>query len=432
MYISQCLIVKNEEENIEHCLGHLKSVVDEQIVVDTGSTDKTVELAEKMGAKVFHFEWINDFSAARNFSIDKAKGDWIIFLDCDEYFSEDSVPNLKRQMKIFDKDKNIDGIMCKMINIDKSNNLIAVVNNISPRIFKNKKKLRYKNKIHEGLYNSCIRRGTVTVGDAGNALVIYHTGYDKGIVNEKNKIERNISMLEASILESPEDAKLHYYLSNEYFRVGKHQEAVKSAQESLVYKNEDVREFYYPLIYRNILRSMDAMSSALSEMKQVFNEAIREYLEYPDYYYIMGLAALRENNHTDASIYLEKCIKLCDNYKMNVESNSVANIEIVYTALVQANILTENKPKIVELCIAILNVNKYNYPILRVLINTFLTVEKEESIFEFFRRIYDYNSLKDKLYLLKASKQNNNEKLMEMYKGLMSIEELKAIENKEK
>lgn len=431
MYISQCLIVKNEEENIEHCLGHLKSVTDEQIVVDTGSTDKTVELAEKMGAKVFHFEWINDFSAARNFALDKAKGDWIIFLDCDEYFSEDSVPKLKKQMKIFDKDKNIDGIMCQMINIDKNNNLIAVVNNISPRIFKNKKKLRFKNKIHEGLHNSYVRGGTVTVGDAGNALVIYHTGYDKGVVNEKNKIERNISMLKASILESPEDSKLHYYLSNEYYRVGKHPEALKSAQESLVYKYGDVGEFHYPLIYRNILRSMDGMYTSLSEMKQAFAEAIGQYPDYPDYYYIMGLTSLRENNHVDAVMYLEKCIGLCYNYKMNVESNSVANIEDVYTALVQANILAENKPKIVELCTAILNVNKYNYQILRVLINTFLTVEKEESIFGFFTRIYDYNSLRDKLYLLKASKQNNNEKLADMYKGLMSVEELKAIENKE-
>ncbi len=431
MYISQCLIVKNEEENIEHCLGHLKSVVSEQIVVDTGSTDKTVELAEKMGAKVFHFEWINDFSAARNFAIDKAKGDWIIFLDCDEYFSDDSVPKLKRYIKMWDKNKNIDAIMCQMVNIDKNNNLIAVVNNISPRIFKNKKNMRYRNKIHEALYNSYMRGGTLTVGDAGNDIVIYHMGYDKEIVNEKNKIERNISMLESSILESPEDAKLHYYLSNEYFRVEKHKEAVKSAQESLKYKNESVREFYYSLIYRNILRSMNGMHSSLLEMKQVFDEAVEKYPEYPDYYYIMGLASLRENNHIDAVIYLEKCIKLCNNYKMDVESNSVANIEIVYTALVQANILAGNKHGIVELCTAILNVNKYNYQILRVLINTFLTVEMEESIFEFFRRIYDYDSLKDKLYLLKASEQNNNDKLVEMYKGIMSGDELRIIENKE-
>ena len=87
--ISQCMIVKNEEKNIEKALSWGKGVVSEQIVVDTGSTDRTVELAEKMGAKVYHFEWIDDFSAAKNFAISKAKYEWIALLDADEYFSEE-------------------------------------------------------------------------------------------------------------------------------------------------------------------------------------------------------------------------------------------------------------------------------------------------------------------------------------------------------
>lgn len=80
------MIVKNEEKNIRKALTWGKSIVCEQIVVDTGSTDKTVEIAKEMGAKVFHFEWIDDFSAAKNFAIDQASGNWIAFLDADEYF----------------------------------------------------------------------------------------------------------------------------------------------------------------------------------------------------------------------------------------------------------------------------------------------------------------------------------------------------------
>ena len=92
--ISQCMIVKNEEKNIEKALSWGKGVVSEQIVVDTGSTDRTVELAEKMGAKVYHFEWIDDFSAAKNFAISKAKYEWIALLDADEYFSEEDAKKL--------------------------------------------------------------------------------------------------------------------------------------------------------------------------------------------------------------------------------------------------------------------------------------------------------------------------------------------------
>ena len=86
--ISQCMIVKNEEANIERALSWGKGVVSEQIVVDTGSTDRTVEIAERMGAKIYHFEWIDDFAAAKNFAISKAKYEWIALLDADEYFLE--------------------------------------------------------------------------------------------------------------------------------------------------------------------------------------------------------------------------------------------------------------------------------------------------------------------------------------------------------
>ena len=72
--ISQCMIVKNEEENIIRALAWGKELFDEQIVVDTGSTDQTVELAKSMGAKVYRFDWIDDFAAAKNFAISKANG----------------------------------------------------------------------------------------------------------------------------------------------------------------------------------------------------------------------------------------------------------------------------------------------------------------------------------------------------------------------
>ena len=99
MYITQCIIAKNEEDNIGYCLSHLKSVADEQIVVDTGSNDRTVEVAKELGAKLFYFDWIDDFSAARNYALEKAKGDWIVFLDCDEYFTDDSIPLIKGYIK---------------------------------------------------------------------------------------------------------------------------------------------------------------------------------------------------------------------------------------------------------------------------------------------------------------------------------------------
>ena len=92
--IALCVIAKNEEAMIADCLDSARPFVDEMVVVDTGSTDRTVEIAEAHGARVLHFEWINDFAAARNFAIDNATSDWILMLDADERLAPESGPLL--------------------------------------------------------------------------------------------------------------------------------------------------------------------------------------------------------------------------------------------------------------------------------------------------------------------------------------------------
>lgn len=85
--LSLSMIVKNEEQHLAKCLRSVRAVVDEMIVVDTGSTDKTMDIAKVFGAQVFEFPWTGDFSEARNHSLSKAKGDWILILDGDEVLS---------------------------------------------------------------------------------------------------------------------------------------------------------------------------------------------------------------------------------------------------------------------------------------------------------------------------------------------------------
>ena len=85
--ISACVIVKNEEKNLPRWLESMRRIADEIVVVDTGSTDRTVDLAKAAGARVFSFAWIDDFAAAKNFALEKATGDWVVFPDADEYFT---------------------------------------------------------------------------------------------------------------------------------------------------------------------------------------------------------------------------------------------------------------------------------------------------------------------------------------------------------
>jgi tetratricopeptide (TPR) repeat protein len=99
MDLSFCIIVKNEASALPRCLDSVKSVVDEIIVVDTGSSDRTIEIARSYGARVYSFEWCNDFSAARNASLQYAQGDWVLVLDADETLVPDSIPALKQALR---------------------------------------------------------------------------------------------------------------------------------------------------------------------------------------------------------------------------------------------------------------------------------------------------------------------------------------------
>lgn len=429
MYISQCLIAKNEENNIEYCLNHLKDIVDEQIVVDTGSTDKTVEIAKKAGAKIFHFEWIDDFSAARNFALNKAKGDWIIFLDCDEYFSEDSVSLIKECIQKFGEKKNVDGLTCELINIDSNNNILATVKNISPRIFKRKDYIRYNKKIHEVLSNTRTSNANPLLSDVSKHLKIFHTGYDKEEVKNKNKNERNENLLKKELEENPEDCKLNLYLSKQLNMEGKYEEALNYSLKSLEYMDKSLIFDYYYTIYSNIMINMIALSMPYIDIKKIFDEAVRNFPDYPDYYMHISTVTLRENMIDESIEYLEKCIYYCENYTKDVESFVLGKVDRVYHNLLNVYRLNDNKPKVVELAVALLKTNKHDFERLTILIKTFLTQEKEEDIIIFLNKLYDISKFKDKLYLLKASELSGGLKLCKFYKSLLNEEELEVVQN---
>ena len=93
--LSLCMIVKNEEKNLTTCLESVQDIVDEMVVMDTGSTDKTVEIARKFGAKVPIFTWCNNFATARNAALNHVTGDWVLILDADEVFNQKIISQIR-------------------------------------------------------------------------------------------------------------------------------------------------------------------------------------------------------------------------------------------------------------------------------------------------------------------------------------------------
>lgn len=96
--LSLCMIVKNEATSLPRCLGSVKNLVEEMVVLDTGSTDKTVEIAEELGAKVYHFQWCDDFAVARNEALKYVQGEWVLVLDADEVLTPKIFPQMQQAM----------------------------------------------------------------------------------------------------------------------------------------------------------------------------------------------------------------------------------------------------------------------------------------------------------------------------------------------
>jgi glycosyltransferase involved in cell wall biosynthesis len=159
------MIVKNEEKNLEKFLDSVKNYVDEIIIVDTGSIDKTKEIAKKF-AKVYDFKWNNDFAAARNFSVSKAKGHWILVLDPDEIIDENDLIKLKKI--ILNKDKTILGY--RLIQKTYYKNKIISIRGIC-RLFRNNPKIRFIYPIHETVRES-IKALNERIGKTG--IIIKH------------------------------------------------------------------------------------------------------------------------------------------------------------------------------------------------------------------------------------------------------------------
>jgi glycosyltransferase involved in cell wall biosynthesis len=298
------MIVKNEEKHIERALAWAKGFAFEQIVVDTGSTDRTVELAKKMGAKVVHFEWINDFSAAKNFAMDQAKGNWIAILDADEYMLKEDVKELMAILKKIQSDpalaKQYDAITNSWVQLDDNDNVIAIITN--QRVFRNSPELRYEGKIHESIKLK---------GEAVNAtnLRIMHTGYAQSTYNEADKRERNIRMLKNELERDPEDPDIMIYLADSLKADGKEEsreEAEKLYLKALRGKRK-ANIIITQLAYDFLIRYYIDDKNKADETMALCNEAIATLPGNIDYNYYRAVLNNKKGNYKAAWEDLSIC-----------------------------------------------------------------------------------------------------------------------------
>ena len=228
--ISACMIVKDEELLLPQCLGSIKDFVDEIVIVDTGSTDQTVEIAKNYGARIYHHPWENDFSKHRNQSISYASGEWILVIDADE-----SLLTWDRALDRFFLDQYIDSIYVKVENTYSKGEGVAWNNSI--RIFQKNGVISYQGKVHNEL------RGHRK--SAYSSIVLQHSGYALGQVRDDEKFQRTRALLEEEILRTPEDPRNHHYLSVSLLGKKYYEQALREAEISLGLASNNQSEALY-------------------------------------------------------------------------------------------------------------------------------------------------------------------------------------------
>lgn len=277
--ISLCMITKNEEKNIRTCLESVKNYVDEIIIVDTGSTDKTIEIAKEYTNKVYNHKWNFDFSEARNKSLEKATKDWILFLDADEKMSTEQCVKLRN---IIDNTQ-AEGLFLRLENIVENKSL---GDSVVLRAFKNNPLYRFRNKMHEQIIFSIEENGGYDNIKPTN-ITILHFGYDPNVSNLEEKKARNIKILE-SYNEEDKDGYFYYSLGNEYSRIDEAYKALEMYEKGIEYTDKNYHNnmpSYLPYLVVNLSKTFAYLNKYKLALNTIDNFQ-NKYSDFRDLYFL--------------------------------------------------------------------------------------------------------------------------------------------------
>ena len=294
--ISVCIIAKNEEKHIAECCKRLLPYGFEIVLVDTGSTDHTVELAKQYTDRIYHFDWCNDFSAAKNYAFEKASHDWILSIDCDEYIESVDLSALSGHMK---SRPTAAGRI--LIRNRFTENGQTAYEQVRVSRFVNRRCYHFEGAVHEQLVPFTapgVASPTVKyVYDA--PITVLHVGYDGSGKEMRGKSKRNIALLEQELKTHGADPYIYYQLGQSYRKLHDYEKALyyfnlglaMDVDPALDYVQTMVESYGYTLL--DLKRNQDALN-----LLGVYDEFARR----ADFVFLMGLIYMN-NGLFDESIH---------------------------------------------------------------------------------------------------------------------------------
>ena len=295
--ISVCIIAKNEEKRIENCLASIRPCGFEIVVVDTGSTDRTKEIAARYADKVLDFAWINDFAAARNFSLAQASHDYVLILDCDEIML-----SLDREQidALIDEHPEAVGLIARD-NHYTSNQADSIYQDRVERLF-HKKYYHYTSPIHEQVTHN--KKG-MHYESYDLPILVDHTGYTGTQEELQKKVERNNTLLFKELKKDPENPYLYFQIGQSYNMIYDYENSYQYYQKALAYEVNPEEEWVQMMIiaYANALLHTGREAEAL-QLTAVYDA----FATTSDFFCIMGQIYMANGQYINAMMEFVKAI----------------------------------------------------------------------------------------------------------------------------
>ena len=305
--ISACYIVKNEAKNLARSIKSVKPQVDEIVVIDTGSTDNTVAIAKKAGAKVYHYKWQDDFSKARNFALSKAHGDWLILLDADEYFTKETSGNIRLAIS---QAHTADALAVQIVNYDVDAKEIQDCF-YHLRLVRNQPGLHYEGIIHERVMLSSGKAMQICTVSS-DVLQIYHTGYSSSL--SVHKAKRNLKLLQRAVAQGQSEKELARYFCDCYLGLG-------DMDKCIYYGWMDIRQGRQQVSFASrcnrVLMEYYAQKTdeeGIKKRRELAELSVREYPEIPDFWAEYSECLYSAGNFAEAISAMRKAILLMQDY----------------------------------------------------------------------------------------------------------------------